>query len=147
MKMYKLFNRTWLLTCVKMKGLIINWPMLLKWNTIHDINSVTALETLSSTYTFQLLFQKQSYYTSWGHSSSLTKPAVTNAGPIKGHIFRSEVMWESRRKVAQVSNGRCRWIQRVTGAIEMCWGWREEAAAEKSMKEVPCILLESRWEV
>jgi hypothetical protein len=36
-----------------------------------------------------------------------------------------------------------RWIQRVTGATETWWGWEEEAAAEKSMKEASCILLGS----
>jgi hypothetical protein len=58
-----------------MTGLLINGPNLLKWNSTHDVNSVTALETLSSTYP-QPLFQRQSYCTSQGHSSCLTETTV-----------------------------------------------------------------------
>lgn len=35
-------------------GLIINRAMLLKWNSTHNINSVTALQTRSSAYTSRL---------------------------------------------------------------------------------------------
>jgi hypothetical protein len=33
-----------------MSGLIINGPILLKWISTHDVNTVTAIETLSSAY-------------------------------------------------------------------------------------------------
>jgi hypothetical protein len=35
---------------MKMTSIIINGPMLLKWNLTHEINAVTALKTPSSTY-------------------------------------------------------------------------------------------------
>lgn len=46
--MYKLFGRTRALRYMKMRGLIINGPALLKWISTHDL--VTSLYSLSSAY-------------------------------------------------------------------------------------------------
>jgi hypothetical protein len=47
LRLYKLFGRICPI-CPKMTGLITNGPKLMKWNSPHDINSVTAIETLRS---------------------------------------------------------------------------------------------------
>jgi hypothetical protein len=70
---YKFFGRTWALRCAKMRGLIINGPMLLKWNSTHNANSVTALETLRSACP-KPLSQRKSHCTSHDHSLCLTEP-------------------------------------------------------------------------
>jgi hypothetical protein len=57
-----------------MIGLITNGPMLLQWNSTHDVNSATALE-----FRFPPLFRRQSNCTSQGHSSCPIEPTVQSA--------------------------------------------------------------------
>jgi hypothetical protein len=53
--------------------------MLLKWHLTHDVDSLTALKTLSSAYPHPL-FRWESYSTSQGHSSCPTEQAVQGRG-------------------------------------------------------------------